>query len=87
MGPGARRPRKVDQRMGRPAQDAFKLQCSSAGITCNPSLEDDYGWDFMVEISQEVGAETPHDSEARSAVGARASQMDRRGAPTTVDEG
>ena len=51
----------MDQRMGRAAQDAFKLQCSSEGITCNPSLEDDYGWDFLVEIPQEVAAGTPHD--------------------------
>ena len=51
----------MDQRMGRPAQDAFKLQCSLARITCNPSLEDDHGWDFMVEVPQEVEAQTPHD--------------------------
>ena len=51
----------MDQRMGRAAQDAFKLQCSSVGITCNPSLEDDYGWDFSVEIPPEVAAGTPHD--------------------------
>ena len=24
--------------------------CSVAHLTCNSSLEDDYGWDFLVEI-------------------------------------
>lgn len=48
----------MNQRRGRPAQDQFKLLCSTAGITCNPSLEDDHGWDFHVEIpmTAEVGA-------------------------------
>ena len=40
----------MDQRSGRPAQDEFKLLCSKRNITCNPSLEDDHGWDFLVEI-------------------------------------
>ena len=40
----------MNQRMGRAAQDAFKHRCSVAELTCNPSLEDDYGWDFLVEI-------------------------------------
>ena len=40
----------MDQRSGRPAQDEFKLLCSQRNITCNPSLEDDHGWDFIVEI-------------------------------------
>lgn len=40
----------MNQRKGRKAQDAFKHMCSTADITCNPSLEDDYGWDFIVEI-------------------------------------
>ena len=51
----------MDQRMGRPAQDAFKLQCSRARITCNPSLEDDHGWDFFVEIPPMAPAGTPDD--------------------------
>ena len=51
----------MDQRMGRPAQDAFKLLCSRAQITCNPSQEDDHGWDFIVEVPQEAEARTPHD--------------------------
>ena len=40
----------MDQRSGRPAQDEFKLLCSQRKITCNPSLEDDHGWDFIIEI-------------------------------------
>lgn len=40
----------MNQRSGRAAQDEFKLLCSQSGITCNPSLEDDHGWDFIVEI-------------------------------------
>lgn len=40
----------MSQRMGRAAEDAFKLLCSRAKITCNRSAEDDFGWDFIVEI-------------------------------------
>ena len=40
----------LNQRRGRPAQDEFKLLCSRAEITCNSSVEDDHGWDFIVEI-------------------------------------
>ena len=40
----------MDQRSGRPAQDELKLLCSQRNITCNPSLEDDHGWDFIVEF-------------------------------------
>ena len=42
---------------GRPAQDEFKLLCSRAQVTCNSSVEDDHGWDFMVEY---VPREQPH---------------------------
>ena len=44
----------MEQRSGRPAQDEFKLLCSKGEITCNPSLEDDHGWDFIVEIPTPV---------------------------------
>ena len=44
----------MDQRSGRPAQDEFKLLCSERNITCNPSLEDDHGWDFIMEIPTNV---------------------------------
>ena len=51
----------MDQRMGRPAEDSFKHKCSRAGITCNPSIEDDHGWDFLVEIPSGAPAGTPED--------------------------
>ncbi len=40
----------MNQRLGRPAQYEFQLLCSQAEITCNSSVEDDHGWDFIVEI-------------------------------------
>ena len=51
----------MDQRSGRPAQDEFKLLCSRSGITCNPSLEDDHGWDFIVEIPVPASDNLPAD--------------------------
>ena len=51
----------MDQRSGRPAQDEFKLLCSQAGLTCNPSLEDDHGWDFIVEIPAPSTHDLPAD--------------------------
>ena len=40
----------MDQRSGRPAEKEFSLLCSRNRLTCNPSSEDDHGWDFVVEI-------------------------------------
>ena len=40
----------MKQRSGRPAQNQFRFLCSEKNITCNPSLEDDHGWDFIIEI-------------------------------------
>ena len=51
----------MTQRRGRPAQDEFKHLCSLAGLTCNPSIEDDHGWDFLVEIPLPVASGTPVD--------------------------
>ena len=51
----------MSQRMGRAAEDAFKLLCSLAEITCNRSDEDDFGWDFIVEIPLRAPAGTPLD--------------------------
>ena len=51
----------MNQRSGRPAQDEFKLLCSRSGITCNPSLEDDHGWDFIVEIPAPASDNLPAD--------------------------
>ena len=51
----------MNQRMGRAEEDAFKLECSRAQISCNKSLEDDHGWDFLVEIPMLASAGTPDD--------------------------
>ncbi|MDE0360321.1 MAG: hypothetical protein OXI74_04040 [Rhodospirillaceae bacterium] len=51
----------MDQRMGRHSEDTFKQQCSLARITCNKSLEDDHGWDYLVEIPMVAPAGTPED--------------------------
>ena len=40
----------MSYRTGRPAQDEFKLLCSLSEVTCNPSNEDDHGWDFIIEF-------------------------------------
>ena len=60
----------MSQRMGRSAEDAFKQACSRAGITCNKSIEDDHGWDFIVEIPMRARVGTPDDklSPVRSAL-------------------
>ena len=51
----------MNQRMGRPAQDEFKLLCSRAEITCNQSIEDDYGWDFLLEVPPKSLLRSPAD--------------------------
>ena len=51
----------MDQRMGRHSEDSFKQQCSRDRITCNKSLEDDHGWDYLVEIPMVAPAGTPED--------------------------
>lgn len=51
----------MNQRSGRPAQDEFKLLCSQGNITCNPSSEDDHGWDFIIEIMAPESDNLPAD--------------------------
>lgn len=51
----------MNQRSGRSAQDEFKLLCSQGDITCNPSLEDDHGWDFIIEIMAPESDNLPAD--------------------------
>ena len=53
----------MSQRLGRPAQDEFKLLCSLAGITCNSSSEDDHGWDFLIEIESKKEDKAPADKQ------------------------
>ena len=51
----------MNYRSGRPAQDEFKLLCSQAGVTCNSSVEDDHGWDFIVEFAAKAETHQPLD--------------------------
>lgn len=46
---------------GRTGEKAFSLLCSRAQITCNPSQEDDHGWDFLVEFPQRRVSGVPAD--------------------------
>ncbi|KQM88568.1 hypothetical protein ASE67_02145 [Sphingomonas sp. Leaf23] len=38
------------QMIGRRGEKRFDLMCSDAGVTCNRSIEDDYGWDKLIEF-------------------------------------
>lgn len=51
----------MSQRLGRSAQNHFKLLCSRARVTCNSSQEDDHGWDFIVELTPPQDADKPAD--------------------------
>jgi len=35
---------------GREGEKRFSLLCTEAGLTCNKSVEDDFGWDMLIEI-------------------------------------
>lgn len=43
------------------AERAFESLCACAGATCNRSLEDEYGWDHLVEFPAEAVAGLPPD--------------------------
>ena len=51
----------MSQRIGRPAQNLFKLLCSQARVTCNSSQEDDHGWDFIIELTPLQDTDKPAD--------------------------
>ena len=51
----------MNQRRGRPAEAQFEFLCATAGITCNPSEQDDYGWDFLLEIPMIAAEGAPAD--------------------------
>lgn len=38
------------QMIGRRGEKRFDVMCSDAGVTCNRSIEDDYGWDKLIEF-------------------------------------
>lgn len=39
-----------NQRIGRKGEKLFSLLCTEAGVSCNKSIEDDYGWDMLIEF-------------------------------------
>lgn len=39
-----------NQMTGRRGEKRFDTLCSDAGVTCNKSVEDDYGWDKLIEF-------------------------------------
>ena len=41
---------KHNQMIGRRGEKLFSLLCSEAGVTCNQSSEDDFGWDMAIEF-------------------------------------
>ena len=51
----------MSHRSGRPAQDEFKLLCSREEVTCNSSIEDDHGWDFIIEFAARSKTSQPLD--------------------------
>ena len=51
----------MSQRLGRQAQDNFKLLCSQERVTCNSPQEDDHGWDFMIELTPPQDTNKPED--------------------------
>ena len=45
----------IDNQMtGRRGEKRFDVLCSDAGVTCNRSIEDDYGWDKLIEYPARV---------------------------------
>lgn len=52
---------QLSSQLGRMAEGRFKTLCADAGFTCNPSIEDDHGWDFLVEYIPKGDARLPAD--------------------------
>jgi hypothetical protein len=50
-----------NQRIGRQGEKLFSLLCTEAGVTCNQSNEDDYGWDMLIEFPPPVDQNKPID--------------------------
>jgi hypothetical protein len=48
--------------LGREGEGAFSGWCNNAGFSCNPSANDKYGWDFIVEFPTERSGSSPIDS-------------------------
>lgn len=52
----------IKRDLGREGEDAFSGWCNNAGISCNPSTNDKYGWDFIVEFPTDRTEGIPIDS-------------------------
>ena len=52
---------QLNGQLGRRAEGRFKTICADAGFTCNESIEDDHGWDFLVEYIPKGDARLPAD--------------------------
>lgn len=50
---------------GRSGEKRFSTLCSDLGITCNESVEDEHGWDHIVEFPHEVIPGVPADMQYR----------------------
>lgn len=51
--------------LGRSGEKRFSLLCSEAGVTCNPSTEDDHGWDHVVQFPFQHSRCVPADMQHR----------------------
>lgn len=52
---------KRNQWIGRAGEKRFQTLCTDVGVTCNKSVEDDYGWDMMIEFPPELQLDIPID--------------------------
>lgn len=53
-----------NQRIGREGEKRFSLLCTEAGVTCNKSGEDDFGWDMLIEFPPRPQPDLPIDLRA-----------------------
>jgi hypothetical protein len=58
-------PGRMSRFTGRSGEKRFSVLCSDAGVTCNPSTEDDHGWDHVVEFPHEPVPGASADMQAR----------------------
>jgi len=54
------------RKLGQMGEDIFKLLCSSVGLTCNESQQDETGWDFIVEFPIDRAVPLPIDMQPPS---------------------
>jgi hypothetical protein len=51
--------------LGRSGEKRFSLLCSDGGITCNPAIEDEHGWDHVVQFAHKPVAGVSADMQHR----------------------